>query len=407
MSRENAPIFQLNNRDLEVKKLLEVQNLLADGKYQKVIKETASARRMYPDNSSFFIVGSIALSETGKTEEAKTLLLKAEKKFPNECEVYYQLALVYEDCEEYEKAEEAYKKTYEVIPEKYSDLRSDCLNDLGTLYWSLNRKEEALEQWKLALMENPDNINAQNNYRDFTNECGEPVSVSSLMDDVHHFQNVQIDKYLKNQNIASFRSMEEAQNILDLIVNTWNNEVIPDKRKLDKLSAVEKTKWFNSIDTDFNYEEPVENYDETENEFMEIIPDELIEELDETFPYLPSGSALLLPVASVILKVIGYKEDRISEIIDGAGVSEAEEYFINWAIDIVVTIGAACDEKDSKKKTKALNDAFDIAMEELDEQDAIYVIEIIKEIFYENLGNNEEEIKKKKKTGKKKGKSKR
>jgi len=192
MSRKNAPIFQLNNRDMEMKKLLELQNLLNDGKYSDVIKEAEKLRKIYSHNFFFFTIASIALSETGKTEEAKKLLLKAENKFPNEYEVHFQLAKVYEECEEYEKAEAAYKKSYEVTPEEYNDARADCLNDLGALYWSLRRKEEAVEQWKLALLEDPNNIKAQNNYRNFTNEYSEPVSVDGLMDDVYHFQNIQV-----------------------------------------------------------------------------------------------------------------------------------------------------------------------------------------------------------------------
>ena len=401
MNRENAPIFQLNDKDLEIKKLLEVQKLLIDGKYQKVIKETESARKIYPNNFFFFTIGSIALSETGKTEEAKKLLLKAKKKFPNENEVFYQLAKVYEDCAEYEKAEKAYINSYEATPEKYNVARSDCLNDLGALYWTLNRREEALEQWKLALLENPDNIKAQDNYKKFTNEYGKPASQNGLMDDLHHFQNIQLDKYFQNQNIKSFRSMPEAQNFANMISSFWNNEIVPHKNKLDTLSAVEKTKWFNSIDIDFNYEEPVENSGETEDDSMEIIPDELIEKLDETFPYLPRGGALLLPIASAALKAIGYKKNRIAEIMEGAEVSEAEEYYINWAIDIVAAVGAAGAEKDSKTQTKMLKIALDIAMEELDEQEALYVIKIIKEILYENTGKNTGEIKRKKKSGRK------
>ena len=75
--------------------------------------------------------------------------------------------------------------------------------------------------------------------------------------------------------------MPEAQNFANMISSFWNNEIVPHKNKLDTLSAVEKTKWFNSIDIDFNYEEPVENSGETEDDSMEIIPDELIEKLDE------------------------------------------------------------------------------------------------------------------------------
>jgi len=402
MSRKNAPIFQLNNRDMEIKKLSELQKLLTDGKYNDVIKEAERLRKIYSNNFFFFTIGSIALSETGKTEEAKKLLLKAEKKFPNEYEVHFQLAKVYEDCEEYEKAEAAYKKSYEVTPEEYNDARSDCLNDLGALYWSLRRKEEAVEQWKLALalLEDPDNIKAQNNYRNFTNEYSEPVSVDGLMDDLHHFQNIQVDKYFKKQNIETFRSMEEAQYFLDLIKSTWNNEIAPHKRKLDKLSAVEKTKWFNSIDIDFNYEEPVDNFNETEDELVEGNSDEFFEGFDELFPYLPAGSALLLPIASLALKALGYKDDRISEIIEGAEVSEAEEYFINWAIDIVAIIGTAYTEKNKKREDILLIEALDIAMEELDKQEAIQLNAALMQIIYEDLGKNAKGIKKKKKKGK-------
>ncbi|VAX20295.1 hypothetical protein MNBD_IGNAVI01-135, partial [hydrothermal vent metagenome] len=61
MKGKKPQIFNINQKDFEFDKLLEIQNLLNDGEFQKVIEETKTARIKYPNNFFFYTIASIAL----------------------------------------------------------------------------------------------------------------------------------------------------------------------------------------------------------------------------------------------------------------------------------------------------------------------------------------------------------
>ena len=368
-------------------------------KYLQVIQEGGKARNKYPENFFFYTIPSIAYSCISRFEDAIQLLKEAEQKFPDSYEVLYQLARSYEDIEEYDEAEKYFKKSYEVTPEAYNDARSDCLNDLGAIYWEMRRKQEAIESWKLALIEDPKNSSAQNNLRDFTNVYGEPSAVSPLMDDLFHFQNIQMEKYFQSKNKSAFQSKKETNRIIQLISDAYNSKIVPKKERLNSSSAFEKTKWFKRIKIDF--ESKPMSKDENLKLFKslqtksdrksksekrkanpqkepaltliqgkEFSPEEKsLADFKNKFPFLPEDGLLYITIASPFLISAGLEPERLLEILDEGTQDEDEQNMLLWACDIGSNLFNSVMEEDDKAADDFFYEALDIASDLLDEDE--------------------------------------
>lgn len=431
MKPKQPIIFNINQNEID--NLKHLQKLLNDHKFLQVIQEGRKARNKYPKNFFFYTIPSIAYSLTNRLEDAFQLLKDAEQKFPDSYEVLYQLAKIHEEIKEYDDAEKYYKKSYEVTHADYNDARAECLNDLGVLYWKMHRKDEALESWKLALsegsfgMEDPKNIMAQNNLRDFTNEYGKPSSVSPLMDDVFHFRNIQMEKYLQSKNLTEFQSMEETDKIIQLISDSWNRNIAPERERLDSSSALEKTKWFESIEIDFSEgsfgdaepstkEEksklfkslktkssgPKDPLDKSKSKKRNEKPplrgkkfseeEKAIEEFKRKFPFLPEDGLIYTTIASPFLFKAGFEPDRLREIIKEGTQDEGEQDMLLWAYDIGSNLFYSVIEEDEEEAEDLLYEALDIAAEFLDEDEIEEAFEMTTKIiqsFAEILENEE------------------
>ena len=390
MNKDYAPIFDIRQHEIDT--LKKIDKLLMKGNFKAVIKEAAAARVRYPNNLFFYTMESIAQSTLGNSEKALKLLQIAENKFPDSYEVHFHLAKVYEDLEDYEKAEASYKKSYDTSPAEYPEERSDCLNDLGVLYWKLLRREEALENWKLALLEYPRNTKAKRNLRHFTNEYNEPKADLPLMDDINHFRNIQLEKYFTANNKNGFSNIEEVNKVLQLIGDAWNKHIVADMERLDTSSAEVKTKWFESIEIDFNGT-PMTNEDKSKlfggpeskkggettskKKKRKMSKEEKeLEEFKSKFPFLPEDGFLFITIASPFLVKAGLELERFEEILKEGTDDEDEIEMLLWAYDIGNTLFESVMSDDDEEAKEILNIAFDIAGEILEEEEIKNALEV-------------------------------
>lgn len=394
----NQP-FNFDIKPEEIKDLKKIQKLLNNKKFLPVINEGRKARNKYPKNYFFYTIPSIAYSLINRHEDVFKLLKEAEQRFPDSYEVFYQLAKVYEDLEDYEEAEKCFKKSYEVTPEAYNDARAECLNDLGVINWIMHRKKEALELWKDALKEDPKNLLAQNNLSDFTNEYGEPAAISPKMDDLFHFQNIQLEKYFRSKNESTFKSKEETNRILQLISDAYNRKIASKKERLDSSTAIEKTKWFKRIKIDFEskpmskdenlklfksmqtktskkskskkrMEKPQKEPALTLIQGKKFPQDEKpLSDFKSKFPFLPEDGLVSISIATPFLFSAGYELERILEILDDGVHDEDEKTMILWAYDIGSNLFKSVTEEDEEAAEDFYYNAIDIAYDLLDEDE--------------------------------------
>jgi len=210
MEKQDAinPLFDLPD---SFELLAHFQNLIFQKKYAEAISFSKRKFKNSFTSCTYYTDLSICYSQTNKPKEALKILAKAETLFPENADVYYYLGSNYFDLENYEEAEECFLKSLELSPADKRIERSECLNNLGVLYWKDFKREEALDCWKGAVKENPFNSKAQENIKDYSNEYGEPKAANRLFDDAYHFQNIQQKKYLELKAKTDFDNIGEAK----------------------------------------------------------------------------------------------------------------------------------------------------------------------------------------------------
>ncbi len=253
MAKKDSNILDLypGPQKSEMKLLKELDKLMLSGNFIRLIEEAEKAIERFPKNRVFYTMKAIAHSQVRQIEESLSTLRLAEEVFPNDREILFELARTYKDAFDFENAEKYFKMSYQLTPKGYRDARSDCLKELGELYWEYNCGEEALEYWKQAIRENPRNIKAKEKLKTCSNRYGEPETYDKLLNDMHHFRLIQTQKYFKSKKIDKFTDIYETNQIIWIINAGWNNHIAPEKEKLDTLSVKEINAWFKSIKLDF------------------------------------------------------------------------------------------------------------------------------------------------------------
>lgn len=183
MNKKAPQIFYLDSREEEFNLVKSIQKQLNNHKYLKVLDEATKAKNKFPGNQFFYIMASIAYLQINQPKNALIILLEAEKNIPNDYQIKFHLAKTYENLNDYLKAEECYRSALDNVEINDNDFRSNIFDDLAALLMVQERKDEALECWKSALMENPKNINAQNNLRNFTNQSRIPAESNKFFED--------------------------------------------------------------------------------------------------------------------------------------------------------------------------------------------------------------------------------
>lgn len=381
MQKKELKIFPINQKENNASvyimsepekiELFEINKLIKRKKYKETIRRTQVNRSMYPNNYYFYSLESLAYEGLLDYEKALNIIEVAEAKFPNKFNIYYQLGVIHKELGNFDKAITSIEKSLNLTPTDYLEDRSECYNELGVIYWDMRQKDKAIENWKLAVIENPGNIEAQNNLRDFTNEFDEPAAVTEEMSDVFHFQNIQLKKYLKLSGKKELSSLKEGEKVIQLILEKWHNDIVPQKNKLDTYTAEEKTKWFNSVEIDFSkvstdinqQEFDFEELDEYEDEFYSIydgLSEEEILMAPFTYPFL---TAMKIPPKRI--EVLFMKEEEPTDY---------ELDLLDWALMIVENLFEAVSTKDNELKEEILDEAFELATTELDDELASKVI---------------------------------
>ena len=136
----------MNNID-KIKLLVkEIQNLFFQKKYDLIIKETQKAINIYPKLSIFYNMMGLALTQTGKLQDAKYILEKGYKINSNDIAIINNLANVYKNIHNYIEAEKLYNLS--ILKEKNY---FNAYINYGNLKRDLNKFDDAIKLYKKAL----------------------------------------------------------------------------------------------------------------------------------------------------------------------------------------------------------------------------------------------------------------
>jgi tetratricopeptide (TPR) repeat protein len=374
------PLFDLPD---SFELLAQFQSLI----FQKKFKEAISfGKRKFKNGApsyTYYTGLSICYSQLNKPKEAIKVLDKAVTLYPDNSDIYYYLGQYYFDLEIDEEAEEYFLKSLELTPADKRIERSECLNNLGVLYWSNFRKDEALDCWKDAVKENPFNNKAQENLKDFSNEYGEPKASNSLFDDLYHFQNIHKKKYLELKAKSDFDSIEEMEQWTELTAKKWNEIMEVKIPELSSMTSVQKSVWFNSITIDYSM---ISKAKKTRKNANKSSSDKR-NSFRKGFSFLDADMLVFLPLTVPILSLSGLEKERFEEIVKGSRATADEEGLFFWAFEFLETVLESATKVSVDKQKQLLYEAKQIALEILEEVAADDAINMTRELCHDFLGD--------------------
>lgn len=209
-----------------------------------------------------------------------------------------------------------------------------------------------------------------------------------LSADYNLFIKIQMDKYFKIAAKTEFSSEAEAKLILDRIVSAYNEKIASDHLRLDNLNDHAKQKWFESIEIDFLKEEIDDVELPDDFEFPDEALDEVSNQFDQIFYFLPEGAWRILLFAGPAFEAYGLPLKRFKKIFKGELLTEIEIDLFTWAYDLTLSVFNSISTKSKKKKIKFMEEAVETGMEFLSEDEIGKVIHEINDIILHILDDD-------------------
>lgn len=369
--------------------LRRIHKLLEQKKFRKALPLAEELRGEHPDQPFHWAALVVALLGCRKHAKALVEIRDAIQRFPDDPQLQYYLAETFTALNRWEEAEQAYGSALRMTPNVDRRGRSECLNGMGVVYWNLRRRDDALEAWKKAAVEDPTNRAARKNLEDFTNAYGEPTPPSEVFDDPYHFREIQFRRYFEQQGRTEFNSEAEAVQVIGAIFEAWNRIIVPRVRELDRMTPAEKSQWFESVEVDFL--KPVEQPplprkrpkapNKSRRVDHEIV--RLTDGMWTHFGFLPSGRAamLVMTVGEPALSAVGVNNELMVQIMDGRKATDDEKERISWAWEVVNAIVRAKAFEGERNEIEGLRSALTIAKEKLGAKAASTMIGAVRRLI--------------------------
>lgn len=375
MKKQNTikPLFDLPDSE---ELFAHFNSLILQKKYADALNFGKSKKTDFASTYNFYIGLAICYSGIEKPKEALKTLIEAAAIFPNNSDIYYYLGSAYFDVKNYEDSEKCFLRSLELFPESKKIERSECLNNLGILYWNDLRREEAVNSWKASVKENPFNNKALENIKEFVNEYGEPKASNQLFDDLYHFQNIHKKKYFELTAKNKFDSIEETEDWFEIVTKKWHDTVETILPEIGSMTSSQRTTLYESVTIDYStIGKKLKSKKKS--------PKETSKSFRKGFSFVDEVLLQFIPLTIPILTIYGLEKERFEEIAGGAKATEDEEDLFFWAFDFLELILEASTDVSAAEKKSLLLEAEQIALEYLDEDDAEDAIRLTRELCHD------------------------
>ena len=361
-------IHNLKNQTIEEKKLLKLHGYLKKGDFKKVITDAGKFIKEHPDQPFFHTIISVAYLYTGDVKSALDILRAAEKKFPDDYQILFHLAKVYEEIPDFGKAVSYFTRSFDATPEEYRDARSDCLNDIGVIQYRLGFKEEAANSWKKALATDPANYKAKDNLNMIR---GKEVNDSTdfLMNEFMEFKSIQMEKYFEKTGKEKFSTKKEEKHFNKMTEAFWINEVMANPDRLENSDEEELSRWYEGIEIDFS--EPVPGTE------VFVRGGEKEKLINDKFPFLPENGIKTSLLAGPAMDYTGLNIEKIQSFIKGEKPTQKEIEKLKWSYSLGEILLKLGNTESVKKQDELLNKFIETLQFQLSEADTRIVLDKI------------------------------
>ena len=375
----------------ELKRFEILVSYLNDRNFDSVITEGKKFILEFPDTVFLYVCVSVAYIESERIEEAIAFLKDAEKKFPDNYDILFQLAKAYEKNLELKKAIKYYYKSFDATPEENKKMRADCYNDIGAVLFQSGKEEEAIKVWEEGLVIDPANTLLKNNlliseidedddFEDF-DEIGEDddYDENDENDDYDNdfadelffeFSNYQKIQYFNKNEKAKFDSKKEEKKFSAYVDVSFLKNIVPKFLELEKMNEDQRLEFYQGIEIDFNA--PID-----ENEFPKF-PDEIADHFQNTFPFLPENGVMMLMLVLPALEYSGISEEKLNNFITQFETPDGREtQILKWAYELGDKVMEFIKMDDSEEKEIAYIEIMKLLSQELNEGDSTIVLDYI------------------------------
>ena len=350
------------------KQLNKLIKLLFQKKYGSAIKEGMRSIQEFPHEPFFYIGVAIANSELGNIEIAFDILKKAEKKFPDNYELLFQLGKMYEEQYEFTKAIQYFFKSFDATPEESRGARADCYNDIGAILSRLGKGDEAEKLWKEALKIDPANVNVKYNLKQKdTPNIEEEEEEEEMYSDFLFYQ---MNKYFRQKGKLKFSSEKEQENFDEHISDAYLSLVLPRILEIQQWTDDERASFLENIEIDFS--KPAEEIT------IPKLGKEISEHLLNVYPFLPEDGVIMIMIALPALEYAGISEETLENFLKQTETPNGEQTrLLKWAYNVGKNLFLSANMKKSKKKKQLFDEIINNLNQELDENDSLTVMDSI------------------------------
>lgn len=384
----------------------QLNTLLQQGRYRELLPLAEKERKAHPDKPVFAVIAVACLNCMGKHGKARNLARSAIRSFPDDPQLQFELGQASLALGELEDAEKAYLRAVELIGETDDVLKASYLTGLGGAQWAVHKREVAIETWRNACVLDPGNEAARQLLANHLNQYGEPKAPKRFFDDLYHFHAIHKARYFESRGVhdQEFTTKEEFAHVHAALTKAWNEQIAPQKDRMDAMSPAEKTELFSGVHIDFTEEIPPSDM------AREISADELAafrlreeEERELNAEKIEDLTNLIFSIP--LLARVGFPQRRVDEIFEGGAPTPKEEETLGWAEAIVDAVFDAIELAGTDEEVDAMMDAAAFACERLPTEDAPAAVRDTRNVIETFLAKAEgRERKKKRKDKKKKGK---
>jgi tetratricopeptide (TPR) repeat protein len=339
------------------------------GKFNEAAQLAQRCALEFPDDPEYPVLHVSALVNMKKYQKAEKAVQQSLRRFPDSRQLLELHGLVLLRLKKVDAAETAFLKALDnasgTSSRELADLR--CL--LADALWEQHKRQQALDEWSKALEANPRCKEARERLEENTNEYGMPKAPSRMFDDLYKFQQIHAERYFKGHGTVAFTTVKEAESVMGIIGDAWNDQIAPRGKVLDSMSAAAKIELFSGITVDYTRHEsaapkhvkaPAQRSPKADKHA------EFIKELDKAFSFLPTGNAILMPFATHALESAGLPKSRFDQIATGETPTDEEKETIRWGHDLVLMIMDACEAKGTPGEVESMMDAVAIGCEVLE-----------------------------------------
>lgn len=231
--------------------VLKIYKMIRDKNFKDAtVVATVLYEDYYDEPEAHYLYG-VVLFLSDNLERSRKALLQAVEMFPEYWKFYQLLGHIYNKILDFSLAEKAFRDAIAHFNENDKKEKAILYFYLGDAMWSKLNRDGARKQWKQALKINPQCKEAKVALKETANDYGDSLAPNPIFDDLYHFQGIQLARYYELVGRNEFTSDKEAQEIISLIMFSWNDRVQPHQTFVDNLTPAERTKFFENINLNF------------------------------------------------------------------------------------------------------------------------------------------------------------